>query len=152
MILSRTGEYALRAVLFLARHVDRGPTRVEDISRSISVPRNYLSKILHELGRAGVLTSSRGPRGGFVLARPANDLTLEEIIGHFDPLDDRRQCVLGREGGCSDSDPCAAHGRWSELSQRVVSFFRETTVAELLIHPAGNVVATSSERAETPTT
>ena len=135
MLLSRTGEYALRAVLYLAQRIDQGPTRVDDIARSLSVPRNYLSKILHELGRAGVLTSSRGPRGGFVLARPSNELTLEEIVGHFDPVDDRVRCVLGREGGCSEDDPCAAHARWSELSRSVVSFFRETTVAELLAHP-----------------
>lgn len=137
MMLSRTGEYALRAVLHLAQHVEDGPTRVDDIAKSLSVPRNYLSKILHELGRAGVLASSRGPRGGFVLARRSDELTLEEIVGHFDPVNDRRRCVLGREGGCSDDDPCAAHARWSELSRSVVSFFRETTIAELLTHPRG---------------
>jgi Rrf2 family protein len=145
MMLSRTGEYALRAVLHLAQHVDEGPTRADDIAQSLSVPRNYLSKILHELGRAGVLTSSRGPRGGFVLARPSEELTLEDIVGHFDPLDDRRRCVLGREGGCNDDAPCAAHVRWSELSQSVVSFFRKTTVAQLLVHPAGAEAVMSEE-------
>lgn len=110
--------------------------RVDDIARALSVPRNYLSKILHELGRAGVLTSSRGPGGGFRLARPAEQLVLEEVVGPFDPLDERPSCLLGREGGCSEDDPCRAHGSWREISAGLQSFFRETTVAQLLDHEA----------------
>ena len=136
MILSRTGEYALRAILHLAESADDALIRVDDIAQALSVPRNYLSKILHELGRAGVLASSRGPRGGFRLARPASELTLEDVVGRFDPLDPQRRCLLGREGGCSDEDPCAAHDRWRDLSGLLASFFGETTVAELLVRPS----------------
>jgi Rrf2 family protein len=136
VILSRTGEYALRAVLHLAQQADDAPTRVDDIAEALSVPRNYLSKILHELGRSGVLTSSRGPGGGFRLARPAHELTMEDVVGRFDLRNGRSRCLLGRVGGCSEDDPCAAHERWSEISDRLVSFFRETTVAELLERPS----------------
>ena len=135
MILSRTGEYALRAVLYLARQGDEAPIRVADIARTLSVPRNYLSKILHELGRSGVLISFRGPKGGFQLAVPADELSLEDVVGRFDPLERELTCLLGREGGCSQEDPCAAHGRWNDLNRSFESFFRETTVAELLEHP-----------------
>jgi Rrf2 family protein len=134
VILSRTGEYALRAVLHLAKGGADAQMRVDDIAQALSVPRNYLSKILHELGRAGVLTSSRGPHGGFRLAKPAESLYLAEVVSRFDPLESNPTCLLGREGGCSDEDPCAAHGRWREISARLVSFFRETTLADLLDH------------------
>lgn len=144
-MLSRTGEYALRAALHLAQHFEDGPTRVEDIARTLGVPRNYLSKILHELARAGVLTSTRGPRGGFLLSRPPGALTLEDVVSHFDALDDQGRCLLGREGGCSDDDPCAAHACWSEISREVVSFFRGTTLAELLAHPAATPGAATED-------
>ena len=134
MILSRTAEYALRAVLHLANGGEDAQMRVDDIARALSVPRNYLSKILHELGRAGVLTSSRGPRGGFRLAKSADELSLADVVGRFDPLNSEPACLLGREGGCSEEDPCAAHASWREISGQLVTFFRETTLAELLDH------------------
>lgn len=135
MILSRTGEYAVRAVLHLAMHGNGELVRADDIAEALSVPRNYLSKILHELSRAGVLSSTRGPKGGFQLAVPATELSLEDVVSRFETLGDGSTCVLGQPGGCSDEDPCAAHERWRELASRLQAFFRETTVAELLERP-----------------
>nr|NIP61150.1 Rrf2 family transcriptional regulator [Gemmatimonadota bacterium]NIR77653.1 Rrf2 family transcriptional regulator [Gemmatimonadota bacterium]NIT86195.1 Rrf2 family transcriptional regulator [Gemmatimonadota bacterium]NIU30020.1 Rrf2 family transcriptional regulator [Gemmatimonadota bacterium]NIU34984.1 Rrf2 family transcriptional regulator [Gemmatimonadota bacterium] len=84
-MLSQTAEYALRAALHLARHHEDAPIRVDDVARSLNVPRNYLSKILHELGKEGVLESTRGPKGGFRLAEPPNEIFLARIVGRFDP-------------------------------------------------------------------
>ncbi len=130
MILSQTAQYGLRAVLYLSEHDTEGPLRVEDIANALDVPRNYLSKILHVLARAGMLTSTRGPHGGFVLSRRADSLTLDEVVRHFDDFPTERRCVLGHEI-CSDTTPCAAHERWKEVATSVRAFFRETTVADL---------------------
>ncbi|HZD03887.1 MAG TPA: RrF2 family transcriptional regulator [Longimicrobiales bacterium] len=129
-MLSQTAEYALRAVLHLAREGGRGPVRVDDIAAALDVPRNYLSKILHVLARAGILESTRGPHGGFELAHPAGDLTLADVVEEFDPLKESASCLLGRRR-CDDRTPCSAHARWKEVAETVRSFFRETTVAEL---------------------
>lgn len=129
-MLSQTAEYALRAVLHLARVGERGPVRVDDIARALDVPRNYLSKILHVLARAGVLESTRGPHGGFELAHPAADLTLADVVEEFDRLQERGACLLGGTR-CNERDPCAAHDRWREVAGTVRRFFRDTTVAEL---------------------
>ncbi|HEX9709384.1 MAG TPA: Rrf2 family transcriptional regulator [Candidatus Thermoplasmatota archaeon] len=129
-MLSQTAEYALRAVLYLAEKAGDGPVRVEDVAEALSVPRNYLSKILHVLARGGILASTRGPHGGFELAVPANRLVLADVVGAFDELEGRGTCLLGRTS-CSDRAPCAAHHRWKEVSDTVRSFFRHTTVAEL---------------------
>ena len=129
-MLSQTAEYALRAVLHLAREGDDGPVRVDDIAEGLDVPRNYLSKILHILARSGVLSSTRGPHGGFELAQPAGTMTLADVVEEFDSLDERRSCLLGRST-CDERNPCPAHGRWVEVSETVRSFFRETSVAEL---------------------
>lgn len=131
-MLSQTAEYALRAVLFLAGHEEDGrPVPVDRISEALDLPRNYLSKILHALAKRDVLASTRGPHGGFALATPAEELPLITVIEPFDPIEERRQCLLGRSR-CSDRAPCPAHARWKEVAEGVASFFRETTVADLL--------------------
>lgn len=130
-MLNHTAEYALRAVLFIAQHGVERPLRTEEVAEALGVPRNYLSKILHTLGRRRILRSTRGPRGGFQLAVAAEELALYAIVEPFDPLEPRRTCVLGRPT-CSDANPCPAHERWKGISDRVTDFFRKTTVAALM--------------------
>ncbi|MCG6955252.1 MAG: Rrf2 family transcriptional regulator [Gemmatimonadetes bacterium] len=130
MILSRTAIYALKAVLYLAEHVGDELARVDDIAEALDVPRNYLSKILHVLARSGVLSSTRGPRGGFRLGVDAAKLTLDRVVDPFDEVASGSGCLLGRER-CSDDNPCAAHARWQSVSTAVRAFFRETTVLGL---------------------
>lgn len=129
-MLSKTSQYALRAVHQLARvpHGERVPA--VDIAGSLGVPSNYLSKILHVLGRAGVLDSVRGPHGGFALARPAGAISLAEVLDALGEHPPERMCLLGR-GQCRDADPCPAHDQWKDVSERVRDFFEETTVADL---------------------
>ena len=100
-MLSQTAEYALRTVLYIAGHADEGPARAEEMAASLGIPRNYLSKTLHRLAQAGVLTSTRGRGGGFLLARRPEDIPLLAVVGLFDQIEPRRQCLLGRPV-CSD--------------------------------------------------
>ena len=132
--LPQTAEYALRAVYFIAEAESGGPVRVADIAESLGVPRNYLSKTLHQLARGGVLQSTRGPRGGFRLAVPPDRLTLAQVVGPFLPAEGRA-CVLGRPR-CSDTAPCAAHGRWKLVAERLRGFFGDTTVGDLINGPS----------------
>lgn len=128
MQVSRTARYALRAVVQLARF---GNERVaaETLSRQLDMPENYLSKTLHVLGAEGILDASRGPGGGYRLAVPPEELSLLRVVETFEPVDAERQCVLGRPE-CSDSDPCPVHDDWARAADRVVAFFRETSVAD----------------------
>jgi Rrf2 family protein len=135
VILSQTAVYALKAVLYLAEAEGEELARVEDIAKALNVPRNYLSKILHTLARAGLLSSTRGPRGGFRLGVDASKLTLQRVIDPFDEVVGRSGCLLGRPR-CSDANPCAAHARWKDLSASVKTFFSETTVEDLSKHGA----------------
>lgn len=136
VILSQTAVYAVKAVLHLADAGDEEPMRVDDIAEALDVPRNYLSKILHVLAREGVLMSTRGPRGGFRLARHPSELRLEEVIEHFDEIASSSGCLLGR-ARCSDEHPCAAHERWKNVSAAVRAFLRETTIEDLADSEAG---------------
>lgn len=130
MWISGTTQYALRAVLFVAEHGADEPVRVDAIAAALNVPRNYLSKTLHALARAGVLRSGRGPRGGFQLAAPPARISLARVAAPFDDLGSRK-CLLGRSS-CGWKNPCSVHSRWEEVSNGLQSFFRDTTFADLL--------------------
>lgn len=129
-MLSQTAEYALRTVLHIATD-GTAPHGVEGLAQALGIPRNYLSKTLHQLKRAGVLESTRGPGGGFRLARPPHRIRLIEVIRPFDDVGEGRRCLLGNPV-CSDRTACEAHKRWKDVSERLAGFFRETTVGDLM--------------------
>ena len=110
---------------------DEAPLLVRDMAEELEVPRNYLSKILHRLAQAGLLTSTRGRGGGFALARSPRDVALREVIECVEPSEAvEARCLLGRDE-CSDVDPCSAHGHWCLIRGRLEEFFSETTLADL---------------------
>ncbi len=133
-MFSGTAEYALRAVFHLAARRGQGPEPGAEIAQALGVPTNYLSKILHALARAGVLKSTRGKRGGFELGRPAEEVSLLQVVSVFDNVDAHRRCLLGR-AECSDERACPVHQRWKTLGEEIARFIRETTVADLAASP-----------------
>ncbi len=130
-MLSQTADYALRATLVLARRRGEGPVRVERIAAATGAPRNYLSKTLHALTKAGIVASTRGPAGGFTLAVAPDALTLARVIECFDGPRPQSRCLLGT-GPCDATRPCAAHHRWSAITQTNRASLAATTVADLL--------------------
>jgi Rrf2 family protein len=142
-VLNQSADYALRAVLFVAQGDGRRSHTASLIARSTGVPRNYLGKVLHALTYAGVLTSVRGPHGGFRLATDAGRLTLADVVGPFQRLPERRTCLLGNRA-CGEA-PCASHQQWQRVADEVSSFFTTTTIAGMLNH------GTPEQQAETAT-
>lgn len=135
-MLNQTAEYALRTAVLLAEHeADDEAMRAADLAAALGIPANYLSKILHQLAREGLLESQRGKAGGFRLARPASRIRLAEVVGPFDEVDTRRGCLLGRPV-CSDATPCQAHEKWKAIGASLADFFRNTTLAALVSPPA----------------
>lgn len=128
--LNSTSQNALRAVLYIAEQGDVGLVPVDDIATSLGIPRNYLSKTMHALTRAGVLRSVRGRNGGFQLVDAPEDLVLSRIVAPFQPALERR-CLMGR-AVCGDANPCQVHDRWSRVANDVQAFFNQTTVAQTL--------------------
>lgn len=130
-MLSQTTEYALRAVLYIARDPRSHP--VASIADAVEAPRGYLAKILGDLARAGVLESSRGPTGGFRLAADPESVALSVIVEAIEGAGDR-QCLLGH-GKCGDNPACTAHARWAPIAGQMEAFFGKTTLADLLHSP-----------------
>jgi Rrf2 family protein len=130
-MLSRTAEYAVRAVVLLARQHDERALRADEIADRLGAPRNYLSKTLNALARSGVLSSARGPGGGFALAMPPEQLSIADIIDVFaDEQPVIARCLLG-DAPCDASHPCAAHRRWSAITIQAREPLLRTTIAQL---------------------
>lgn len=130
-MLSRTGEYALRAVLYLALKGSDKPVTADEMARALDVPRNYLSKTLHRLARSGVLKSTRGPHGGFRLAKPAVGLPISSVVSEFQHAVPFSRCLLGNRD-CDPFNPCAAHEQWREWSGELTRMMERTTVADFV--------------------
>lgn len=114
-MLTKTSEYALRALVYLAQHPEHWPIPVHKIAAGTGIPPRYLSKVLRDLTRVGVLSSTRGKLGGFEPARPLDEISLIETISLFEPLEQKR-CPFGKPE-CSEENPCHLHNRWNALLQ-----------------------------------
>lgn len=130
-MISQTAEHALRAVLYLARQAGERSVPAEAIAAALGAPRNYLSKTLQHLAKAGIVVGTRGPTGGFRLAVPADALTLAELVAVFDEEPRSAMCLLGG-ARCTGEAPCAAHSRWKAVTAEARAPLRRTVIADLL--------------------
>jgi Rrf2 family protein len=128
-VISRTAEYAVRAALWLAAHADETHA-VRQVARATGVPAGYLAKILQALGRAGLVRAQPGPGGGFQLHRPAERITVLDVIHAVDPVRRISDCPLGdsEHRGCL----CPFHARLEEALAGIERVFADCTLAELL--------------------
>jgi Rrf2 family protein len=130
-ILSRTAEYALRALLVLARHGIGRPLTADVLTEMTGTPANYLGKTLYALMKAGILRSARGPSGGFALETDPRTLTISQIVDVFSEPIGAPRCLLGT-GLCDSSRPCDAHFQWKRVTSAAREPLRTTTIADLL--------------------
>lgn len=134
MLVSKTSRYALQAATHLAEcWMDDEAARAGEIAVQTGIPKNYLSKILHQLARQGVCVSERGRNGGFRLARDPAKITLAAVVETVEPGLSEQHCILGRPR-CSDRNPCLAHTSWKSLSEDLRRFLNETSLADLAQH------------------
>lgn len=130
-MLSKTAEYALRAVLAIGRVEETRPVLAREIAAKGHIPNKYLSKVLRDLVHAGVLSSTRGIGGGFRLRRKAGKLKLVDVVKPFDDIPARSRCPLGHPK-CSDDAPCSMHEQWKPVKEAFRNLLDETTVADIV--------------------
>jgi Rrf2 family protein len=130
MIYSKPCEYAIRALVFLARFPDHGAAQGTEIAKAEGLPAPVLGKVLQELVRKGLLESRRGPGGGFRLARNPELITLRDVVAAIDGLDQFAECAVGLEG-CSDNSPCPLHDTWKGIRTQLMNYLETTTLADM---------------------
>ncbi len=130
-MISPTAEYGLRAIVTLASDPDKAMTATQ-LAEATGAPQGYLSKVMQSLGKAGLVSSQRGVGGGFRLARPANLVSVLEVVEVFEPVKRVLRCPLGRPE--HSPDLCPLHQRLDDAAAMVERSFAETTIDELLSH------------------
>ncbi|PID81410.1 transcriptional regulator [bacterium DOLZORAL124_64_63] len=133
-MISQTAEYALRAVVWLARKPDE-QQGTKKISEAVQAPYGYLSKVLQQLTRAGFVISSPGRSGGFRLARDPADIRILEIVNAVDPLRRIQSCPLGFDS--HGPNLCPLHRKLDEDLARTEEAFASTTISDLLVDTGG---------------
>ena len=128
---SATADHAIRALLVLARTPGCQFMRADEIAAATGAPRNYMAKTLNALAKAEIVTSERGPAGGFALAVEPRALTLARVIDLFDATRPRSRCMLGNTP-CNPQRPCAAHDCWTSVMNARRAPLMTTTIADLL--------------------
>ncbi len=130
-MLSRTSQYALRALAYLAGQQPDRMVRGDELSRKTSIPKNYLSKILLVLGNAGIVRAVRGSAGGYRLNIEPDKIQLIRVIELFDRSAAKQTCLLGLRPVCSDKDPCTAHKAWKLAKAAYFRFLESTTLRDI---------------------
>jgi Rrf2 family transcriptional regulator, cysteine metabolism repressor len=127
--LSTRARYALRAMLELATH-DEGRMLLRDIAEQQELPAKYLEQLAIPLRHAGLIEAQRGSSGGYVLARPPEEITVLQIVEAVEGPLDVVKCVV-RSTVCTRAGTCAARSVWVRLCRHVRSFLAEVSLAEV---------------------
>lgn len=130
LIFSRQCEYALQAVLYMSAQPKAKYTNINEISEHLGIPMPFLGKTLQLLVKGKVLSSLKGPNGGFRLGKDPREIALFHVVEAIDGTDFMTSCVLGFPE-CSSKIPCPMHSDWGQLRDRVYQMLANKTVADI---------------------
>lgn len=130
MILSRTTQYAIQALIYMATQPPGVAVLNRTIAEHLNSPPTYLAKILQELCRGNLLYSFRGKQGGFCLRENSNKINLMKIVRLTEGLEFTEGCVLGLKV-CSDKTACPMHTKWWPIKQEIVKLLQNQTLEML---------------------
>jgi Rrf2 family iron-sulfur cluster assembly transcriptional regulator len=130
MRLTTKGRYAVTAMLDLALHEGRGPVSLTDISGRQEISLSYLEQLFAKLRRGGLVSSVRGPGGGYRLKRPASAICVAEIVDAVNENYEATACQ--GKGGCQQGEVCLTHTLWNDLSEQIHGFLSGISLADLV--------------------
>lgn len=131
MRLTTKGRYAVTAMLDLALHATNGPVNLGDISGRQEISLSYLEQLFAKLKNNQLVTSVRGPGGGYKLSRPAEEVFVAQIVDSVDESIDATNC--GGAGDCQNGEVCLTHYLWCDLSEQIHTFLSGISLASLIV-------------------
>jgi Rrf2 family protein len=134
-MLGRTALHTIKALTALARTADGEYAGAATLAMSVGAPGNYLGKLLQSLARAGVVEGRKGLNGGFRLARPADQISLYDIVEPLEHVSKWDGCFMTHKS-CDRRGPCAVHQRWATVREAYTRFLKETSVRDLMDVPS----------------
>ena len=139
MRLTTKGRYAVTAMLDLALRTEEGPVSLAEISQRQGISLSYLEQLFARLRSNQLVSSVRGPGGGYRLGRPASQISIAEIISAVDESIDVTRCQGSKD--CQGGEKCLTHQLWEDLSSRLYDFLDDLTLANFISRPAVREVA-----------
>jgi Rrf2 family iron-sulfur cluster assembly transcriptional regulator len=139
MRLTTKGRFAVTAMVDLAMRQTRGPVTLAAISERQRISLSYLEQLFGKLRRHKLVSSVRGPGGGYNLAQPMQDVSVADIICAVDEPLDATQC--GGKENCLDDKRCMTHDLWATLNAKMYDYLSSVTLADLVAHQSGKHVA-----------
>ena len=130
MRLTTKGRYAVTAMLDLALHHDKGPIALADISVRQGISLSYLEQLFARLRKEGLVSSARGPGGGYRLGRAAERISVADVITAVDESVDATRCH-GKQN-CLGEQRCLTHDLWQDLSQQIYEFLNKISLGDLV--------------------
>jgi len=135
MIYSRTTEYALNALVFLASQAPSGRHGVQEMAEYLQIPAHFLGKIMQHLRQGDFVQASRGRNGGYQLAAPAESIALYDVVSTIEDLQQYETCVFGIKE-CRSNLRCALICDWNEIKNQITDFLQTHSLADLVaVHP-----------------
>ncbi len=135
-MLSKSSKYAIRAVLYLAQNNDK-KIGSKEIAENLAVPAPFLAKILQELTREKVISSIKGPGGGFFVSDEDKNNAIADIIDCIDGLHKFDQCFLGRVE-CNHLNPCVVHHLYAPFKEKLLFELKSKSIEEMAYENAQN--------------
>ena len=132
MHFSKTTQYSIRALSFLYRYSEKSHS-VNTLHKELDLPYKYLTTLMTELVKQGLVKALRGRDGGFSLAKDADEIFLSDILEAVGESMETDQCILGFEK-CDSSNPCALHNTWSKPQQMIDTMVNTTTLKSLVFN------------------
>ena len=139
MRLTTKGRFAVTAMVDLAMRQNRGPVTLAAISDRQHISLSYLEQLFGKLRRAKLVSSVRGPGGGYNLAQAPQQITVANIVSAVDEPLDATQCA-GKEN-CHEERRCMTHDLWATLNEKMHDYLSSVTLADLVAHQSGKPVA-----------
>jgi Rrf2 family iron-sulfur cluster assembly transcriptional regulator len=130
MRLTTKGRFAVTAMIDLALNNGSGPVTLADISERQKISLSYLEQLFGKLRRRALVTSVRGPGGGYNLANPTDQVSVADIIVAVDEPIDATQC--GGKENCKDDKKCITHDLWTDLNKHIFEYLRAVKLSELV--------------------
>ena len=145
MRLTTKGRYAVTAVLDLALHQDTGPVSLAAISERQGISLSYLEQLFAKLRRNNIVSSTRGPGGGYSLTNKIDEVSVSDVILAVDETCKVVDC--DENNGCQNDYQCLTHDLWQELSNEIRTFLDGITLAEIMSQEAVNDVKVRQDSA-----
>jgi Rrf2 family iron-sulfur cluster assembly transcriptional regulator len=144
MRLTTKGRYAVTAMLDLALHKSQGPISLSDISSRQAISLSYLEQLFSKLRRSELVSSVRGPGGGYELKRGSDEIFIAQIIDAVDESVDTTKCQGA--GDCQGGETCLTHYLWEDLSEQIHAFLESISLADLVAKNEVRKIADNQDR------